>query len=102
MQSIVIRTLSFSSFVKIATLSAFSIGVVLGLLCPVAALFNGTVTSNVFGHTYEGWQAAIINIFWFPLVITLLGALVSTVAYLPFRVALFIFTGLRVTGDFEE
>jgi hypothetical protein len=102
MQSIIIRSLGFSSFVKIATLSAFSIGVILGLLCPVVALLGGNVTSNVFGNTYEGWQAAIINIFWFPIIITVFGAIISVVAYLPFCLALFVLTGLRINGDFEE
>lgn len=97
-----IKNINFGSFVKLCFFIALSFGVVVGLVMFIMSLFGGNVYCNLGSIHITGILAGIINIFLFPVFISIIGILYSLIAYLPFKLILTYFVkGIKINGIFN-
>jgi hypothetical protein len=91
-----VTKLGFKKFYKLVILIFFSIGLLIGLLFFAASLLGANVTATLFVTKFSGIMGGTISLFLVPLMTTLFAAIVSPMAYLPFRWLLRISGGISI------
>ncbi len=101
MSKLLIKKISFGSFIKLCSASSFCIGLAMGLILFIISLFGGPVYANLWTIQYTGITAGIINIFLMPVLMAIMGIFFGIFAYLPSVLALKVFKGAKVRCEFE-
>ncbi|WFD11784.1 hypothetical protein [Tepidibacter hydrothermalis] len=97
-----IKKINFVSFIKLCAVIACSWGIVLGLLLFISSIFGGNVYCNFGSIHITGVIAGIMNMFLFPIIITIGGILLSVVIYLPFKfINAYVLKGIKLKGVFN-
>ncbi len=97
-----IKKINFGSFIKLCTLIAVSWGIVLGLFLFISSIFGGNVYFNLGSIHITGVLAGVINMFLFPIIISIAGVLCSVIIYLPFKfINTYILKGIKLRGIFS-
>ncbi|WP_099192093.1 hypothetical protein [Tepidibacter mesophilus] len=97
-----IKKINFGSFIKLCALISFSWGIVFGLLLFISSIFGGNVYCNFGSIHITGITAGIINMFLFPMIITIGGIFFSVIIYLPFKfINTYLLKGIKLRGIFN-
>lgn len=97
-----IEKINFGSFIKLCTLITFSLGIVFGVCLFIISLLGGNVYCNLGSIHITGISAGLINMFLFPIIISIIGIIFSVIAYFPFRfINTNILKEIKLRGDFS-
>lgn len=97
-----IEKINFGSFIKLSALIAFSLGIVFGICLLIMSFLGGNVYCNLGSIHITGISAGIINMFLFPIIISITGILFSVITYFPFRfINTNILNGIKLKGNFS-
>ncbi|MCL2811115.1 MAG: hypothetical protein FWD25_04405 [Clostridia bacterium] len=96
MEKLTLRKISFGSYIKLFLLGGVSLGVVIGALLFIMALFGLPVTSNIGTIEFEGIAAGFFALLIVPLALALVFGFFSLFMYPCFRLMLKIFNGIKI------
>jgi hypothetical protein len=95
-----IKHLNFGSFIKWNMFLALSFGIILGMIFFIFSLFGANPKANINNTEFTGLTAGIIEIFLVPFIFMILSIIFSIMSYLPLWIAMNIFKGIKLDGDF--
>lgn len=96
MEKVTLRKISFGSYIKLFLLGGIGLGVVMGALFLVMALFGIPVTSNIGTIQFEGIAAGFFALLIAPLACALVLGWFSLFMYPCFRLVLKVFDGIKI------
>lgn len=97
-----IKAISLGSYTKLVALVGLSTGIVIGLLVAVASVLGGEATLHLGSMTIRGLWAVLIGLPLSALFLSLTGAMVAVLTYLPFRGILRLARGLDLDVQAED
>jgi len=98
MESVVLRKISFGSFIKIFFLLGIASGILLGLFLFILSLFGAPVTANIGETEWYGITAGVISLFLAPLICAALYFFASLPTYPIFLLVLKLLKGIKVNA----
>jgi len=96
MEEMVLRRIGFGAYVKFFTLSGFGSGVVMGIILLLIGLSGGPVTANLGTMQWTGATAGVMSLVIGPVISAFIFGWFSVFMYLPFRLALKVFDGIKI------
>jgi len=103
MQKIILRRISFGSYIKITALIAFGMGLAFGLLFLIIALLGGTVTMNGEVVDYgAGVRLGLFAVFIFPLAWSFVMGIFSILTFPVARLFLKLIRGIKIKVIIDE
>ncbi|WP_202077484.1 ABC transporter permease [Caldalkalibacillus salinus] len=101
-QTVKIKDLTFSSFVKWNIFLLLFIGILAGLITfGLSYMFSEQFNVTVLSMTFDSMTVGIASIFVIPLLFMILGFIASIILYVPLWLGLRVVNGLRLKGAFE-
>lgn len=101
MLKLTLYRLKFSSYLKLCNAVGVVVGICFGILMFIMSLFGGDVNAHLGPVNFTGISAGIASLFIGPLVFVVFGLLIGLVSFLPLKLALKLFKGLNLYGEFN-
>ena len=102
MKKITIYRIGFGSYIKFFILSGASLGIIMGIFFLIVGLMGGPVTAHIGNTSYSGLTAGVLGVFIAPLVCSLIFAIFSFFMYLPFKLLLKVFRGIKMNVQLQD
>jgi len=102
MTKIALHRLSFGSYVKLFFLSGIGLGAVFGILILIIGLVGGQVDVHIGNNNFSGIEGGVLGFIASPIAFGCVFAWFSVLMYLPFKLILKIFKGIKLTILLED